>query len=142
VTIMGSDDALALLQLAARADTLAMQRDAAGYSALFTRDGVMDGDEGRVVGREELGAAVARIWDAEPPGTLHLTCNAVVDDAAGTPTVTSILLLLTPQPAGLVAHAARVLQRFRHTPEGWRIRSRHITMISTASPVPAREELP
>jgi hypothetical protein len=144
VTVIGSDDAFALLQLAARADTLATQRDAAGYAALFTKDGVMDGDEGRVTGREELSAAVARVWEGEPPGTLHLTCNAVLDDVAGSPTVTSILLLLTPQAAGSIANAARVVQRFRHTPEGWRISSRQITLIPTTTTTPdgARGELP
>lgn len=134
MTVMEPDVTLALLQLAARADTLATQRNAAGYAALFTQDAVMDGDEGRVAGREKLATAVARVWEAEPPGTLHLTCNAVVDDTAATPTVASILLLLTPHPPGFAADAARVLQRFRHTPQGWRISSRQITMISTAAP--------
>jgi hypothetical protein len=132
VTVLAPADALALLQLAARADTLATQRDAAGYAALFTQDAVMDGDEGRVTGREELQATVARVWDAEPAGTLHLTCNAVIDEAASTPAVASILLLLTPRPSGLVGQAARVFQRFLQTPEGWRIRSRHIKMIGAA----------
>jgi hypothetical protein len=100
----------------------------------------MDGDEGRVTGRRELAAAVARVWDAEPRGTLHLTCNAVIDEA--TPAVVSILLLLTPRPPGMVAQAAHVLQRFLQTPEGWKIRSRHITMISTAAAAASQEELP
>ena len=144
MTVIGADDAFALLQLAARADTFATQGDAAGYAALFTQDGVMDGDEGQVAGREELATAVARIWEAEPPGTLHITCNAVLDSAAGTPTVTSILLLLTPKPAGMVANAARVVQRFRHTAEGWRISSRQITLIATPTVTPevARGGLP
>lgn len=129
MTVLGSADSLALLQLVAQADTLATQRDAAGYAALFTQDAVMDGDKGRATGREDLAATVARVWEGEPPGTLHLTCNAVIDEAASTPTVASILLLLTPQPSGLVAQAAQVFQRFLQTPEGWRIRSRHIKMI-------------
>lgn len=89
----------------------------------------MDGDEGRVTGREDLAAAVARIWEAEPPGTLHLTCNAVIDAAASTPAVASIVLLLTPRPPGLAGQAAHVFQRFLQTPNGWRISSRHIKMI-------------
>jgi SnoaL-like domain len=140
VTVLAPADALALLQLVARADTLATQRDAAGYAALFTQDAVMDGDKGRVTGREDLAAAVARIWEAEPPGTLHLTCNAVIDEAASTPAVVSIVLLLTPRPPGLVGQAAHVLQRFLQTPEGWRISSRHIKMIGAATADASQEE--
>jgi uncharacterized protein (TIGR02246 family) len=133
VTVLASADALAILQLTARADTLATQRDAEGYAALFTEDGVMDGDEGQVTGREQLAASVARIWHAEPPGTLHLTCNAVIDEAATTPAVASLLLMLTPQPSLSVARAAHVFQRFLRTSEGWRITSRHITNIPPAT---------
>jgi hypothetical protein len=139
VTVLAPADALALLQLAARADTCATSRDAAGYAALFTENAVMDGDEGQVTGRAALAAAVVRVWDAEPPGTLHLTCNAVIDESASTPAVASILLLLTPQSPGLVSRAAYVFQRFLQTPEGWRIDSRHITMRPTAAPTASQE---
>lgn len=87
---------MAILQLAAEADSRATRRDAAGYAALFTEDGVMEGDMGHASGRDALAAAVTRVWDDEPPGTLHLTCNAVVDDSASTPVVASILVMLIP----------------------------------------------
>lgn len=126
-------DALAVLQLAAQADTCATRRDAVAYAALFTEDGVMDGDMGQVSGREALVTAVVRVWGSEPPGTLHLTCNAVLDGSFRTPTVASILVMLVPRPAGIAVHAADVVQHFRHTPEGWRISSRHITNRPTAA---------
>ena len=67
----------------------------------------------------------------EPPGTLHLTCNAVVDDSASTPAVASILVMLMPRPFGVAIQAADVVQQFLRTPAGWRISSRQITKTLT-----------
>jgi len=139
VTGLAAADALTILQLAAAADTLATRRDAAAYAALFSEDGVMEGDMGKVAGREALAVAVARVWEAESAGTLHLTCNAVIDDSGVAPAVASILLLLTPRPSGLAAAAADVVQRFVQTPAGWKISSRHITIRSTAAPAASEE---
>jgi uncharacterized protein (TIGR02246 family) len=134
MTALAAADALAILQLVAQADTRATQRDAAGYASLFTEDAVMDGDMGRVAGRDELAAAVARVWAGEPPGTLHVTCNPVIDDSASAPAVASILLMLVPQAAGVAIQAADVVQRFLQTPAGWKISSRDITIRLTAAP--------
>ncbi len=94
----------------------------------------MDGDMGHAAGRDALAAAVTRVWDDEPSGTLHLTCNAVVDDSASTPAVASILVMLMPQPPGVAIQAADVVQHFTRTPAGWRISSRQITKTLTAGP--------
>jgi uncharacterized protein (TIGR02246 family) len=134
VSALEPADALAILQLAAQADSCATRRDAAGYAALFTEDGVMEGDMGNVAGRDALAAAVARVWENEPRGTLHLTCNAVVEDSASTPAVTSILVMLMPQPPGVAIQAADVVQHFTRTPAGWRISSRQINKSLTAAP--------
>jgi hypothetical protein len=139
VTGLAPADALAILQLAGQADTRATQRDAAGYAALFSEDAVMDGDMGRVARREALAASVARVWAGEPPGTLHLTCNAVLDDSAPTPTVASVLLMVIPQSPGVAIQAADVVQRFLHTPAGWKISSRQITITLAARPVAGHE---
>jgi hypothetical protein len=135
MTALAATDALTILRLAAEADTCATRRDAAAYAALFTEDGVMDGDMGHVAGRGALTAAVARVWESEAPGTLHLTCNAVVDDSGPAPTVASLMVMLIPQDAGVAVAAADIVQRFAQTPEGWKIQSRHITTRSTAPPV-------
>jgi hypothetical protein len=134
VTALAPADALAILQLVAEADSLATRRDDAGYAALFTEDGVMEGDMGHAAGRDALAASVARVWENEPPGTLHLTCNAVIAGSASAPAVASILVMLMPQPPGVAIQVADVLQRLRHTPAGWRISSRHITKTLTAEP--------
>ena len=122
-----ASDTLEILQLVARADACATARDAEGYAALFTDDAVMDGDMGSTSGRDALATAVARIWDGEAPGTLHLTLNAIIEESGPEPSVASTLLLLTPLSPSPVAGTSQVRQRVRRTPSGWRISSRTIT---------------
>ena len=122
-----ASDSLEILQLIARADARATARDVEGYVALFTEDAVMDGAMGSASGRDALAAAVARVWEREAPGTLHLTLNAVIEESDPEPTVASILLLITSTSSSPVAGTAEVRQRVRRTSSGWRISSRTIT---------------
>ena len=126
-----ASDSLEILQLVARADACATVRDAEGYAALFTEDAVMEGDMGSISGRDALAAAVARVWEGEASGTLHLTLNAVIEESGPEPTVASILLLLSPLSPALVAGTAEVRQRVRRTSSGWRISSRTIKTTPT-----------
>ena len=121
-----ASDSLEILQLIVRADACATARDAEGYAALFTEDAVMEGDMGSASGRDALATTVARVWDGEAQGTLHLTLNAVIEESAAEPTVASIMLLLAPLAPAPVAGTAEVHQRVRRTPSGWRISSRTI----------------
>jgi uncharacterized protein (TIGR02246 family) len=125
VTLEASDS-LEILQLIARADTRATARDAEGYAALFTEDGVMEGVMGSASGRDALAVAVARVWEGEAAGTLHLTLNALIEESGPEPTVASTLLLITPLSSSPVAGTAEVRQRVRRTSSGWRISSRTI----------------
>ena len=121
-----ASDSIAILQLVARADACASARDADGYAALFTDDGVMDGDMGTVEGRRALRDAVARIWAEEPAGTLHLTLNAVLDESGTSPVVDSVMLLVGVGSSPAIHGSARVRQTVRQTPGGWRISARKI----------------
>ncbi len=86
----------------------------------------MDGDMGKISGRDALAVAVARVWAGEAPGTLHLTLNAVIEESGPDPSVASTLLLLTPLSPSPVVGTAEVHQGVRRTPSGWRISSRTI----------------
>jgi uncharacterized protein (TIGR02246 family) len=119
-------DSLTILQLVARADTCATERDADGYVALFTDDAVMDGDKGTVQGRRALRETVARVWAGEPAGTLHLTLNAVIDESGQEPAVDSVMLMVAVGPSPAVLGSARVRQTVQRTPGGWRISARSI----------------
>jgi ketosteroid isomerase-like protein len=121
-----ASDSIAILQLVTRADACASVRDADGYAALFTDDAVMDGDMGTVRGRRALRDAVARVWAAEPAGTLHLTLNPVVDGSGAEPAVDSVMLMVSRDSSPGVLGSAHVRQSVRHTPGGWRISARTI----------------
>jgi hypothetical protein len=125
--ILEASDSLEILQLIARADARATARDTEGYVALFTEDAVMEGAMGSANGRDALAGAVARVWDGEAPGTLHLTLNAIIEESVPEPSVVSTLLLITPLSSSPIAGTAEVRQRVRRTSSGWRISSRTIT---------------
>ncbi len=125
-TGLDADDALAVLQLVARADTCATVRDPDGYAALFTEDAVMDGPMGRVQGRAALRDAVAHVWAGEPAGTLHLTLNAVIDTSGPEPSVDSVMLMVGSGASPAVVGSAKIRQVVTRRPEGWRISRRII----------------
>ncbi|MGO9975970.1 MAG: nuclear transport factor 2 family protein [Solirubrobacteraceae bacterium] len=140
-------DWIAILQLVARADTCATRRDADGYAALFTDDAVMDGDMGTIHGQSALRDAVARVWAAEPAGTLHLTLNAVIDESGAEPTVESVMLMVRAGTSPTVLGSARVRQTVRQAPDGWRISAddRHhwlIQSLFSARPAPRAARSP
>jgi uncharacterized protein (TIGR02246 family) len=119
-------ESLEIMQLVARADNCATARDADGYAELFTEDGMMTGVMGRARGRAALRDAVAAVWAAEPPRTLHLTLNVTIDESGPDPTVTSVMLMVTRDAKPDVLGSALVRQVVRRTAEGWRIASREI----------------
>jgi len=129
---LDAEDSLAILQLVARADACATARDPDGYAALFTEDALMDGAMGTVHGRGALRDAVARVWAAEPPGTLHLTLNAVIDSSGLEPSVDSVMLMVASGASPAIIGSAKVRQVMTRRPDGWRIRRR--TIAAEAGP--------
>jgi uncharacterized protein (TIGR02246 family) len=123
---LSAGESLEITQLVTRADNCATARDADGYAKLFTDDGVMRGIMGRARGRAALRDAVATVWAAEPPGTLHLTLNVTIDQSGPDPTVSSVMLMISRDAKPDVLGFALVRQVVRRTTEGWRIASREI----------------
>ena len=119
-------DSVEILQLVTTADVCATARDAEAYVALFTEDAVMEGAMGDAHGRAAIGETVARVWAGEPPGTLHLTLNAVIDASGSEPSVDSVMLMVASGAAPAIVGSAKVRQVITRRPEGWRISRRTI----------------
>lgn len=114
--------------------------DAQGFAALFVPEGTLVRPDGSVLqGR----AAIAKTYANRDPDRLtqHLVCNQQVrvDLQTGTAQVRSKVLLWTgrhsspptPQgrPADVVSQVGEFVDQLEHTPEGWRIHSRHAQFI-------------
>jgi ketosteroid isomerase-like protein len=116
-------DRLAILDVITRADEAASRRDADSYVALFAPDAVLDGTQGRHVGREALRASVGPIWAAEGPATLHLTLNPVIEPGlSGDQAVArSVLLIIDPAAPPALRAVASITQELRRTEGSWLI---------------------
>lgn len=126
--ILAATDRLALIELVTLADSYATARDSRRYAALFTDDARMDGQVATVQGRDQLEQTVARVWAAEPAGTRHLTLNITIDNTGHDPEIRSTLALLLPGNPATIARVADIRQVAVRTSDGWRIRSRTITL--------------
>jgi hypothetical protein len=95
--------------------------------ALFTPDAVLDGTQGRHVGREALRASLAPIWAAEGPATLHLTLTPVVEDDGGEAVVRSVMLIVALTPPITLRTAAAITQTLRRDAGQWKIARRTVS---------------
>jgi ketosteroid isomerase-like protein len=120
---LSAADRLAILDVITRADGAASRRDADRYVALFAPDAVLDGTQGRHVGREALRASVGPIWAAEGPATLHLTLNPVIEPGlSGDQAVArSVLLIIDPAAPPALRAVAAITQELRRTEGSWLI---------------------
>jgi ketosteroid isomerase-like protein len=125
---LAADDRLAILDVITCADEAASRRDTDAYVALFTPDAVLDGAQGRHVGREALRASVGPIWAAEGPATLHLTLNPVVEPGLdlGHAVARSVLLIIGLAEPPAIRTAAMITQELRRTGGSWRITRRTV----------------
>jgi len=135
MTNLSDDDRRQLAAVVQRSDELATARDVDGYLALTTDDMVLDGAQGRASGRDAIRAALARIWAAEPSGTLHLTSDVTVAaEGADEASARSTLSLARGTPAHPEVWAvATITQLLRRTGDGWLIARRTVGEGSAAA---------
>jgi SnoaL-like domain len=126
---LSTEDRLDILELVVRADNAATTRDVDTYVALFTQDGVLDGEKGKHCGREALAVAVVPVWASEGTKSSHLTLNTVIDpapDRPGEATATSTLLILDPGPPVVVLSVTSIVQSVIKTEGSWLIARRTV----------------
>jgi uncharacterized protein (TIGR02246 family) len=123
--MLSEADRRAIEQLVRSADEAATRRDEKGYAALYTEDGVMEGSQGRAVGRAAIAAAVKAVWAREAAGSEHLTRDIAIAEEAGEVVARSRLEIVVPGAPVPLAQAL-VTQTIRRTGEGWRIARRLI----------------
>jgi uncharacterized protein (TIGR02246 family) len=123
--VLSEADRRAIEELVRGADEAATRRDESGYAALYTEDGVMEGSQGRAVGRAAIAAAVKAVWAREPAGSEHQTRDIAIAEEAGEVIARSGLVIVVNGTPAALTHAS-VTQTVRRTGEGWRIARRLI----------------
>jgi ketosteroid isomerase-like protein len=126
---ISTGDRLEILELVARLDTAASDRDVAAYLALLTEDAVMDGEKGSFRGRDAIGRTVGAVWAAEGDETAHLTLNAIIDEDPQSSTeaiVRSTLLIVGQQRRSELISVSPITQRVVKTDGEWRVARRTI----------------
>jgi SnoaL-like domain len=129
---LSADDRLNILEVLAKADSAATSRDADAYVALFTVNAVLDGGMGEHRGKTPLRQSVSPIWEAEGETSVHLTLNAVVQEAEGQSdraVATSMLLILSGEHAATIQSVSSIVQHLTRTGTEWRIERRSIRLL-------------
>lgn len=124
-------DRLDILDLLARADNAATGRDVDAYVALFSDDGVLDGEKGEHRGRQALAETVGSVWAAEGDASVHLTLNAVIEDTPDGPEraiATTQLVIIDPARPPTIKSLATVVQHLEKVPTGWQITRRSVAV--------------
>jgi ketosteroid isomerase-like protein len=129
---LSADDRLDILEVLAQADSAATSRDADAYVALYTDDAVLDGGMGEHRGKGILRQSVGPIWQAEGQKSVHLTLNVLVGEVEGRPdqaVATSVLLILTGEPATSIHSVSSIVQHLVKKRADWRIEHRSVRLL-------------
>jgi hypothetical protein len=120
------EDRLEILELLARADDAASNRDIETYITLFTDDADLQGIKGVHRGKDALRAGAPGVWAAEGPASRHLTLNGILhpDARAGAVTATSTLLIIAASHPPTILSISAITQVVCKVNGDWLIRRR------------------
>ena len=120
-----SEDKVEIAELAARYNRAIDSGDAEGWAATFTEDGVFEGSQGKVQGREAL---VHFVEDREQRATSqqrHWNNNFVIEGDGDSATLTCYLLLMSGSEVAAIGSYDDVLRR---VDGAWRFAHRTVTI--------------
>ena len=130
------DDRFAILDLIAAYNFAADAKDVEATVALYTEDGVIEGDMSTPPGHAGLRAGLPDIFASEPGLKRHLANNVEflsVDDATGEVEVRYILLVMEASLVAMSIATSVVTDRFRRVGEGtWKVAHHHIAVDPSA----------
>jgi hypothetical protein len=125
-------DRFDIIELLARADSAASQRDAELYVSYFTDDVVLDGDMGEHRSKEVLRQSVGPIWQSEGLASVHLTLNPTVEPIVGVSdraVAKSVLVILKEGATISVYNVSSIIQHVVKTNGVWLIERRTVSSM-------------
>lgn len=123
MTDLTDADRQQIIDVVRRADELATAHDVQGYLALTTPDMELDGAQGTASGHADLGAAIAKIWAAEPAGTRHITGDIAITPGEDATAIAHSTMTLVNSNSEV---AVSITQLLRKTDGAWLIARRTV----------------
>ena len=131
---LSADDRFALLDLIARYNLAADEKDVEATVALYTADGQIEGDMATGPGHAGLREGLPDIFASEPGLKRHLANNVAFlgVDAGGEVRVRYVLLVMEASTITLSIATSLIHDRFRKVGGQWRVAHHHIAVDPSA----------
>jgi ketosteroid isomerase-like protein len=126
--MLSTEDRLAILDVVARYNRFADERDVEGTVGLYTDDGYIDGDFNTGRGHEGLRSDLPGIFEMEGTLKRHVTTNHIVDGDGETATVRSLLVVIEGETLPGVGATADITDDLRKVEGEWRLARHHVAI--------------
>jgi len=126
--MLSTDDRLDILEVIARYNRFADDRDVEGTVALYTDEGYIDGDFSTGRGHDGLRADLPGIFEMEGTLKRHLTLNHIIDGDGAEVTVRSMLLVVEGETIPQVGATADITDELRKIDGAWKVTRHHVAI--------------
>src|SRR3712207_5387020 len=126
--MLSVDDRLAILDVVARYNRFADERDVEGTVGLYTEDGFIDGDFSTARGHDGLRADLPGIFAMEGTLKRHITTNHLIDDDGDAATVRSLLVVCEGEALPAVGATADITDVLRKVDGAWKVARHHVVI--------------
>ena len=123
-----ADDRLAILDLIARYNRLADDRDVEGTVELYTADGYIHGDFATAPGHDGMRADLPAIFAMEGTLKRHISTNHIVEGDGEQATVRSMLLVVEGETLPAVGATADITDELIKQDGQWRVARHHVAI--------------
>lgn len=124
---IAADDRFEILDVIARYNRAADDKDVEGTVALYTPDGFISGDFKAGPG-ESFGAELSAIFAMEQTLKRHVSVNPIFEHSGDGVAVHSLLVVVEGERAPAVGATARIHDEFVRYQGEWRLRSHKVTI--------------
>lgn len=126
--MLSAEDRLQILDVLARYNLAADDRDVEGYVALFTANGVIEGDMQTRPGQAGLREDLPGLFAMEGTLKRHLSLNHIIEGGEDRATVRSLLLVCEGETLPAVVATSQVLDELERHDGAWLVFRHHVTI--------------
>lgn len=126
--MLTADDRLAILEVIARYNRAADERDVDATVELYTPDGVIEGDMATAPGHDGLRSGLPKLFEMEGTLKRHISTNHIIEGDGSRATVRSMLVVLEAESSPSVGATADVADELRKADGVWKLARHHVAI--------------